>query len=70
MDVKRYPRFARAGHAVTGDRRKSSVEWRKALGHDYFHAVVDDHSRLAYGELLSNERAATTTAFSARPGLV
>jgi hypothetical protein len=21
--------------------------------HDYFHAIVDDHSRLAYGELLS-----------------
>ena len=66
MDVKRYPRFARAGHAVTGDRRKTSAEKRDALGHDYFHAVVDDHSRLAYGELLSDERAATTTAFFQR----
>ena len=70
MDVKRYPRFARAGHAVTGDRRKTSAEKRDALGHDYFHAVVDDHSRLAYGELLDDERAATSTAFfeRARPG--
>jgi transposase InsO family protein len=66
MDVKRYPRFARAGHAVTGDRRRSSAEKRAALGHDYFHAVVDDHSRLAYGELLADERAATTTAFFQR----
>ncbi len=39
---------------------------RAPLGHDYFHAVVDDHSRLAYGELLDDERAATTTAFFER----
>jgi len=66
MDVKRYPRFARPGHAVTGDRAKTGAEKRHALGHDYFHAVVDDHSRLAYGELLDDERAATVTAFVER----
>jgi transposase InsO family protein len=66
MDVKRYPRFARPGHAVTGDRHKTGVEWRNPLGHDYFHAVVDDHSRLAYGELLDDEKATTVTAFVER----
>jgi transposase InsO family protein len=66
MDVKRYPRFAREGHAVTGDRSTTYAEKRARLGHDYFHAVVDDHSRLAYGELLDDERAATTTAFFER----
>ena len=66
MDVKRYPRFSRPGHAVTGDRTKTGAEKRAALGHDYFHAIVDDHSRLAYGELLADERAATTTAFVER----
>jgi transposase InsO family protein len=66
MDVKRYPRFARPGHAVTGDRTKTGAEKRAALGHDYFHAIVDDHSRLAYGELLGDERAQSTTAFLAR----
>jgi hypothetical protein len=66
VDVKRYPRFAREGHAVTGDRSKTTAEKRNPLGHDYFHAVVDDHSRLAYGELLDDERAATTTAFFER----
>ena len=60
MDVKRYPRFRRPGHAVTGDRRDKA---RRRLGHDYFHALVDDHSRLAYGELLDDERADTVTAF-------
>lgn len=62
MDVKRYPRFRRPGHAVTGDRRDK----RDTLGHDYFHALVDDHSRLAYGELLADEKAATVVAFTQR----
>jgi transposase InsO family protein len=66
MDVKRYPRFRRPGHAVTGDRRKTGNDKTHALGHDYFHAIVDDHARLAYGELLNDERAATTTAFVER----
>jgi transposase InsO family protein len=63
MDVKRYPRFARPGHAVTGDRTKTHDAKVHPLGHDYFHAIVDDHSRIAYGELLDDERAATVTAF-------
>src|SRR3954470_22219722 len=37
MDVKRYPRFAREGHAVTGDRSRTGAEVRNPLGHDYFH---------------------------------
>jgi transposase InsO family protein len=65
MDVKRYPRFRRPGHAVTGDRR-AKLQRRNPLGHDYFHAIVDDYSRLAYGELLDDERAATVTAFLQR----
>jgi transposase InsO family protein len=66
MDVKRYPRFARPGHAVTGDRHKTRADKRNALGYDSFHAVVDDHSRLAYGELLADEKAATVTALMQR----
>jgi len=60
MDVKRYPRFRRPGHAVTGDRRDKRQR-SNPLGHDCFHAVVDDHSRLAYGELLADERAAVAS---------
>jgi transposase InsO family protein len=36
------------------------------VGYDYAHAIVDDHSRLAYVELLDDERAATVTAFVER----
>jgi len=66
MDVKRYPRFRRPGHALTGDRRRTAQEWATPLGHDYFHAIVDDHSRLVYGELLPDERAATVVGFVER----
>jgi transposase InsO family protein len=66
MDVKRYPRFRRPGHAVTGDRRAIGLQRRNPLGHDYFHAIVDDHSRLVYGELLADEKAHTVTAFTVR----
>jgi transposase InsO family protein len=66
VDVKKYPRFRRPGHAVTGDRRAQKLTRGRPLGHDHFHAMVDDHSRLAYGELLGDEKAATVTAFFQR----
>jgi transposase InsO family protein len=66
MDVKRYPRFRRPGHAATGDRTRTHADKVARLGHDYFHAIVDDHTRVAYGELLGDEKAATTTAFVER----
>ena len=36
------------------------------VGYDYAHAIVDDHSRLAYVELHRDERAATVTGFLER----
>jgi len=36
------------------------------VGYDFAHAIVDDHSRLAYVELHSDGRAGTVTAFTAR----
>src|SRR3989441_7073594 len=46
MDVSEYARFERPGHRVTGDR--SSQDRRHQDGVDIVHAIVDDHSRLAY----------------------
>ena len=53
MDIKRYQRFLRPGHAVTGNRRRTGAERRAGWGYEYAHAIVDDHSRLAYVELHS-----------------
>jgi transposase InsO family protein len=61
-----YARFARPGHAVTGDRSSSWAEKKARVGYDFAHAVVDDHSRLGYAELLPDARAATVTAFTER----
>ncbi len=36
------------------------------MGYDFAHAIVDDHTRLAYVELHSDERAQTVTNFVAR----
>jgi transposase InsO family protein len=69
MDVSRYARFERAGHAVTGDRSQRSRKWMRPetrVGYDYAHAIVDDYSRLAYVELHADERSPTVTGFVER----
>jgi len=69
MDTARYARFERPGHAVTGDRSQRHRHWMSEetrVGYDFAHAIVDDHSRLAYVELLADEKAATVTGFVER----
>jgi transposase InsO family protein len=69
MDVCTYARFRRPGHRATGDRSQRDRRWMAAstrVGYDYAHAIVDDHSRLAYVELHEDERAATVTGFVER----
>jgi transposase InsO family protein len=68
MDTSRYARFLRPGHRVTGD-RSQALRGRKVetgVGYDFAHAVVDDHSRLAYVELHDDEKAQTVTGFAER----
>jgi transposase InsO family protein len=69
MDVSRYARFERPGHRVTGDRSQRSRNWMRPetrVGYDYAHAIVDDHSRLAFVELHDDDKAATVTGFVER----
>src|SRR5256884_2455973 len=69
MDVSRYARFLRPGHTVTGDRSHRTRGWMKPetrVGYDYAHAIVDDHSHVAYVELHRDERAQTVTGFLER----
>ena len=66
MDTKRFVRFTRPGHAVTGDRYRTGKEKRARVGFEWVHSLVDDHSRLAYSELHPHERAATVTGFVER----
>jgi hypothetical protein len=69
MDTSRYARFERPGHRVTGDRSHRTRNWMAdgtRVGYDLAHAIADDHSRLAYPELLKDEKAATVTALVTR----
>jgi len=66
IDTKRSARFTPPGHAVTGVRDRSSDEKYARVGYQFAHAIVDDHSRLAYVELHDDERAGTVTAFVVR----
>jgi len=65
MDTSRYARFLRPGHRVTGDRSSRTLR-RAGPGYDYAHAIVDDHTRLAYVELHDDEKAETVTGFVER----
>ncbi len=64
MDTSEYVRFQQPGHRVTGDR--SSQDRQHRDGVDYVHAIVDDHSRLAYAEIHPDQRAATAAGFLER----
>jgi transposase InsO family protein len=69
MDVSRYARFLQPGDRVTGDRSRRSRNWMQPetrVGYDFAHAIVDDHSRVAYVELHDDEKAATVTGLVAR----
>src|SRR4051812_36806860 len=64
MDTSDYARFQRPGHRVTGDR--SSQDRQHRDGVDVVHAIVDDHSRLAYAEIHDDQQAATVVGFLER----
>jgi transposase InsO family protein len=66
VDTKRYARFERPGHALTGVRDRTGAEKRARWGYQYAHAIVDDHSRLAYVELHDDQLASTVTGFTER----
>lgn len=62
LDTKKLGRIVRPSHRVTGNRR-DSVD---GAGWEVLHLAIDDHSRLAYTEVLADERRDTTTGFLAR----
>lgn len=55
LDIKKLGRFRRPGHRVTGDRQITS----DGAGWEYVHVAIDDHSRVAFGSIESNEQAAS-----------
>ena len=70
VDVKKLGRIARPGHRMLGGQpaRAAAGYHRHAhsLGWEFVHIAIDDCTRLAYVEVLSDERATTTAGFLRR----
>jgi transposase InsO family protein len=59
IDIKKLGRIERTGHRVTGDRRDTT----RGAGWEFAHVCIDDHSRVAYVEILPDERKESAVAF-------
>ena len=66
VDVKKVGRIPDGGGWRAHGRGPHTHSRGKGVGYDYVHAAVDDHSRLAYAEILPDEKGATTAAFLTR----
>lgn len=68
MDVKKVGRIHDGGGWKAHGRSMgtTSAKKRARIGFDYIHSVVDDYSRLAYSEVLADEKGATCAAFLLR----
>ena len=63
IDVKKLGRFTRPGHRLLG---RGPGRFEEGAGYEYVHVCVDDFSRLAFVEVLDDERALTSVAFLRR----
>jgi len=68
VDVKKIGRIPDGGGWRAWGRQmgRSSARKRTRIGYDYVHSAVDDHSRLAYSEILTDEQGDTAAGFLSR----
>ena len=62
LDTKKLARIDGLGHRVTGNRRGQ----KRGGGYEVAHVCIDDHSRVAYAEILPDEQGTTAAAFFRR----
>jgi transposase InsO family protein len=73
VDVKKVARIpAGGGHRMLGRPAGTANTYRQhknaRAGTDYLHSMVDAHSRVAYTEVLANEKGSTSAGFLIRAG--
>lgn len=61
VDIKKLGRFNKIGHRITGDRAGQSNS--RGVGWEYVHVCIDDHSRVAFSQILPDETAVSAVAF-------
>jgi transposase InsO family protein len=67
VDVKKVGRIPDGG-GWRAHGRGERPNAKRRIGYDYVHAAIDDHSRLAYAEILTNETGPTCADFLTRAG--
>ena len=60
IDIKKLGRFDRVGHRITGNPQQGKS---RGAGWEYVHVCIDDASRLAFSQILPNERKESAVAF-------
>jgi len=61
IDIKKLGRFDRVGHRITGDRTGQSNS--RGVGWEYVHVCIDDASRIAFSQILPDEKADSAITF-------
>jgi transposase len=61
IDIKKLGRFDKIGHRITGDRTGQSNS--RGVGWEFVHVCIDDHSRVAFSQILQNEKAESAVPF-------
>jgi len=61
IDIKKLGRFNQIGHRITGDRTGQSNT--RGVGWEFLHLAIDDHSRLAYSEIMPDEKRRSCLRF-------
>ena len=61
LDIKKLGRFDRVGHRITGDRRGQSNS--RGIGWEFVHVAIDDASRIAFTEVMADEKAVSAVRF-------
>jgi transposase InsO family protein len=62
LDVKPLAKIGVVGHRIHGDRRHCAP----GIGYEFVHVAIDDASRLAYAEVLADQRGASAADFFER----
>lgn len=63
IDIKKLGRFNAIGHRITGDRTARSTKRSIGAGWEFVHVAIDDHSRLAFSQIMADEKQASAVAF-------
>ncbi len=61
LDIKKLGRFDRVGHRITGDRTGQSNS--RGIGWEFVHVCIDDASRLAFSQILPDQKKGSAIAF-------